>query len=82
MRRRVQRWGNSLAVRIPSSVAQAGALSEGTPVDVRPDGDRLVVVPERKRRCRYTLAELVAGITKGKRPRVVDTGRRVGREVW
>jgi len=82
MRRRVQRWGNSLAVRIPSSVAQACALSEGTPVDVRPEGDRLVVVPERRRRRRYTLADLVARISKRNRPRLVDAGRRVGREVW
>jgi len=82
MRRRVQRWGNSLAVRIPISVAQACELSEGTPVDVRPEGDRFVVVPERRRRRRYALATLVAQITRRNRPPVVDTGRRVGREVW
>lgn len=82
MRRRVQRWGNSLAVRIPSTIAEACAVCEGTPVEVRSEGGRIVVVPERSPKRKYTLAELVSAIRRHKRPRVVDFGRRAGREAW
>ena len=30
----IQRWGNSLAVRIPAAVASALAVVEGTPIEV------------------------------------------------
>lgn len=82
MRRRVQRWGNSLAVRIPAELAEACALTEGAEVDVRREGEALVLVPERPRPKRYALARLVSRITPRNRPAVVDWGRPKGREVW
>jgi antitoxin MazE len=82
MRRRVQKWGNSLAVRIPADVARACALGEGTALEVRRDGERVVLIPERRRPPRYELSELVSGITRRNRPAPVDFGRRVGREAW
>ena len=33
MRRRVQRWGNSLAVRIPADLAAACSIAEGSEVE-------------------------------------------------
>ena len=74
MRRRVQRWGNSLTLRIPADVAAELALTEGTELDVRREGDALVLVPDRARRKTYSLARLVAGITKRNRPVLVDWG--------
>jgi antitoxin MazE len=82
MRRRVQRSGNSLALRIPADVAAELALTEGTELDVRREGDALVLVPDRARRKTYSLARLVAGITKRNRPVLVDWGPRKGGEVW
>ena len=31
---KIQKWGNSLAVRIPAKVARSARLSEGQPVEV------------------------------------------------
>lgn len=82
MRRRVQRWGNSLAVRLPASVAEDCALTEGTSVEVRVEEGRVLLVPEARGRRVYTLAELVAKISRRNRHRSVAIGRRVGREAW
>lgn len=82
MRRRVQRWGNSLAVRIPASVAQDCALVEGAAVDVRVDGRRILLVPEARGKRTYTLGELVCKISRTNRHPPVASGRRVGREAW
>ena len=40
MRRRVQRWGNSLAVRLPTAVVEALDLKEGDQIEIRIAGDR------------------------------------------
>lgn len=82
MRKRVQRWGNSLAVRIPTSVAEDCALEEGTAVDVRVEAGRVLLVPEASGRRKYTLGELVSRISSANRHRPVTSGRRVGLEVW
>jgi antitoxin MazE len=82
MRRRVQRWGNSLAVRIPASVAEDCALVEGAAVDVRVEDGRVLLVPEVRGRRPYTLGELVSRISRTNRHPSVASGRRVGREVW
>ena len=81
MRRCVQRWGNSLAVRIPADVARSCALSEGTPLEVRQEAGTVILVPEGRRR-KYALGELVAKITKRNLPERPDFGPPVGREVW
>lgn len=82
MRRRVQRWGNSLAVRIPASVAEDCALVEGTSVEVRVEDGRVLLLPEPQGRRKYTLGELVSRISSKNRHPSVTSGRRVGREAW
>jgi antitoxin MazE len=82
MRRRVQRWGNSLAVRIPASIAEDCALVEGASVEVRVEDGRVLLVPEAQGRRKYTLEELVSRISKRNRHASVASGRRVGREAW
>jgi len=42
---KVQKWGNSLGVRIPKPMAEDTRLRAGSPVDVREEGDRLIIVP-------------------------------------
>jgi antitoxin MazE len=42
---RVQQWGNSLAVRIPSAVARSAKLSVGQPVEVSAQESDVLVRP-------------------------------------
>lgn len=82
MRRNVQRWGNSLAVRIPASIATECGLAAGTAIDVETDGGRVVLVPRSPAPRKHDLRRLVAKITPRNRPAPVGFGKRAGREVW
>jgi antitoxin MazE len=80
MKTTIQRWGNSLAVRIPKTLAQETAFSEGDKVDLRADDDRIVL--ERPHPKHYRLSDLLAGVTKANRHAPVDFGPPAGREAW
>ena len=47
---RVAKWGNSLAIRVPSTVAEALQLKEGDEVEVRLAGDRVFEMDRDRRR--------------------------------
>jgi antitoxin MazE len=79
MHARVQRWGNSLALRIPSALAEETELHEGTEVDLAVRRGKLVV--ERATR-RLRLADLLDGITKDNLHAEAWTGGPEGNEVW
>jgi len=80
MRTRVQKWGNSLAVRIPKSFAAEVGIGQDSPVELSLVDGRLVVTPTPVRA--VTLEALLAGITDTDIHREVDTGAPVGSEAW
>lgn len=80
MRTRIQKWGNSLAVRIPKPFAEEARMAEDSTVDVSVRNGKLVVVAVEE--AEYTLAELVAQITSENRHTETDTGKPVGNEIW
>ncbi|MGN6187040.1 MAG: AbrB/MazE/SpoVT family DNA-binding domain-containing protein [Thermoanaerobaculia bacterium] len=79
MKTTIQKWGNSLAVRIPRPFAEEIRLEENTTVDLTVRGGKLVIVPAEPE---LTLDSLVKQITDEKRHSEVGTGTRVGSEVW
>jgi antitoxin MazE len=79
MQTTVQRWGNSLAVRIPKAFAAQANLSEDTAVEMSVEGDRIVLAPARRE---WTLAELVRQISPANRHDEVEWGESAGREAW
>ena len=80
MQTKIQRWGNSLGLRIPRALAADVGVKAGAEVDVSVRDGALVVKPAR--RARYRLEELVRKITAKNLHGEVDTGAPVGREVW
>lgn len=80
MRTRVQKWGNSLAVRIPQPFAKESDLTENSPVDVSLRNGKLVIAPVREPE--YTLEGLVSRISKKNLHGEVSTGSRRGNEAW
>lgn len=80
MKSKVQRWGNSLAVRIPKSFALESHMAEGSVVDISIRDGEIVVAPVAE--TTYTLAQLVAGITDKNRHPETDHGPSVGNEAW
>lgn len=80
MKTRVQKWGNSLALRIPKSFAAEAGLHADAAVELSLIGGRLVV--ERATPRPLTLEELLTGVTDENLPGEWDTGPAVGKEVW
>ena len=80
MQLRVQKWGNSLAVRIPKAFASEVGLGPDTLVNVSLSEGRLVVEPVRPPA--YTLEGLLQGVTPEQLHRELQWGPPVGREVW
>lgn len=80
MRTRIQKWGNSLAIRIPKPFAEEVGVRQGAEVELAVSRGRLVVAPLRQRR--YHLRDLLAAVTASNLHEEVDFGGRGGREVW
>ena len=80
MTTKVQKWGNSLAVRIPRLIARETRLSPGARIDLKMQDGVIVITP--LTRTRYALADLLKGITRNSLHEEVEFGDAVGREVW
>ncbi len=80
MRTRVQKWGNSLALRIPKSFADDVDLAPGSPVEVSIVDGKLVVAPVVEPG--LSLEDLLAQVNERNLHREVDTGPALGDETW
>lgn len=80
MHSRVQKWGNSLALRIPKAFALEVGLTQDAPVEVSVRHGHLVVAPVKAPA--YDLSELVSGISRRNLHTEVDLGPARGREAW
>ena len=80
MQTKIQRWGNSLGLRIPRSFAEEAGVEAGSEVDLSIKDGNLVVKSARRKK--YRLKELLRKITAKNVHAEVDTGGPVGREAW
>ncbi len=80
MQTKVQKWGNSLGVRIPRSVAAEAQVEEGGTVDLSVEDGRLLIRPLRVRK--YALSALLRKVSRRTLHGEVSTGKTVGREAW
>jgi antitoxin MazE len=80
MKTSVQRWGNSLALRIPRSFAHDTQIAEGTEVELSLKSGALVVRPVVRKK--HALADLLRRVTPANRHEPIDTGKPVGKEAW
>ena len=77
---KIQKWGNSLGLRIPRSFAAEAQVKAGSTVDISVADGGLVVRPVHRRK--YRLSELLKGVRPGNLHEEVTTGEPVGREAW
>ncbi len=80
MRARVQRWGNSLALRIPSAFAVETTIEQGSEVELTLEDGRLVVTPVAEPA--FSLEALLAEVTPDNLHAEVDSGAPEGAEAW
>jgi antitoxin MazE len=79
MRANIQKWGNSLAIRIPRLLAIEAELEENSEVDLAVVQGKLMLTPAAKS---YTLDELLAEVSPKNLHSEVSTGAPTGREAW
>jgi len=79
MRAKAQRWGNSLAVRIPKAIADEAGVSEKDEFDIEVVAKVIRLKPRQRA---TSLEQLVAGITPANLHGEADFGRPQGRESW
>jgi antitoxin MazE len=80
MQVRVQKWGNSLAVRIPKPLAEDADVKEGTVLNLAVSEGKVIAVPVRKKK--LSLKQMLAHVTRKNLHAEVDSGSPVGREIW
>jgi antitoxin MazE len=80
MKVQIQKWGNSLALRIPKSFAVESKVEQGSMVEVSLEQGKIVVTPVVEPE--FTLEDLLAKVTKRNLHREIDTGSACGKEAW
>ncbi|XJZ26665.1 AbrB/MazE/SpoVT family DNA-binding domain-containing protein [Bacillota bacterium Lsc_1132] len=71
----VQRWGNSLAVRIPKDIAERVEIHQGCEMEIRVTGNEktITLIPKNQPK-KYSLDELLAQCKPENRHQEIDFG--------
>jgi len=80
MRTRVQKWGNSLALRIPKTFASDANLQKDSSVELSLVDGRIIIQPVTVPA--LSLEQLLSGVTRENMHHEIDTGLAQGNEVW
>ncbi len=79
MKTRVQKWGNSLAVRIPTHIVREVGLAYNASVEMEVEEGKLVI---QRSKDAPTLEQMLSRVTRENLHSAVDSGGAVGNEVW
>ncbi len=77
---KIQKWGNSLALRIPKAFAAEAQLQNDSLVEINIVKGKIIITPVQEPT--WTLDELLAGITKDNLHPETETGLAAGNEAW
>jgi antitoxin MazE len=77
--RKIVRWGNSMAVRLPKVILRDVGLQEGDALVIGARNGAIVAKPVKKK---PALKDLLAKISPENVHEEVDWGKRKGREAW
>ncbi|MBW1727344.1 MAG: AbrB/MazE/SpoVT family DNA-binding domain-containing protein [Deltaproteobacteria bacterium] len=80
MQTKIQKWGNSLALRIPKSFALNVNLKQNELVDISIEKGKIIISPIAQKE--YSLEELLKGVLENNLHSEFDTGAPAGKEIW
>jgi len=80
MKTRIQKWGDSLVLRIPKSFAAEIGLSRNSSVELALSDGKMVITPVSE--LKPTLEQLLAKINDDNLHGEVDNGSALGYEIW
>ena len=78
----IQKWGNSQGIRIPKHLLDAVKLTPNDKIDIRAQGDLLIIKKAAPTTARKNIKELFAGYDGDYKPQEIDWGGQEGNEVW
>ncbi len=73
----VQKWGNSLGIRIPSLYVNKFNLRKGNFVKIIEEDGKIIIVPPKK-----NLEEMLSRVNKDNIHAPIETGDSLGNEEW
>jgi len=79
MTAKVQRWGNSLALRLPKALVDEFRLVQGSAVELHVAGGRLIIEPHRPPH--YKLEDLLRKVSRRNLHAEISAGPPVGKEI-
>lgn len=77
MQAHIQKWGNSLGLRIPVKLAKQLQLHAGTAVSLEIENGRIIIQPPK-----YDLESMLNGITKDNQHHQMFEDEPQGNEEW
>lgn len=77
---KIQKWGNSLGVRLPKHLLDELEIEENASVEIVAKGDNILIYPIKKKS--YSLKELMSAITKDNLHTEIEDDAPAGKEVW
>lgn len=80
MKVQIQKWGNSLALRIPKSFAIESKIEQGSTVEISLESGKIIVFPVAQQE--FSLDDLLAQVTTENMHGEINTGSFVGKEEW
>jgi antitoxin MazE len=75
----IQKWGNSLALRIPIGYAKDIKIKKGSHVDLIKEDNKILIIPKNNG---LKLKDLLSKINTENIHEEVNTGEKVGKEIW
>lgn len=79
MKTKVQKWGNSLGVRIPKVFAKEAKIDYGNFVEIKLEDDKIIINSPKPS---YDLDTLLEKVTDKNIHKEIDMGKSVGKEAW
>lgn len=73
----VQKWGNSLGIKIPSLWAKDNNVKSGSKIEVIAEKGRMTILPQKR-----TLDDMLALVTPENIHSEISSGNSVGKEEW
>ena len=78
MEAKIQKWGNSLGLRIPNHIIKDLSLLHGSIVEIEEEADTIVIRPKEK----HNLDDMLNLINNTNIHSEVSFGRPEGEEIW
>lgn len=82
MQTKIQKWGNSQGLRLPTHILQEAQINIGDKLEIFVNDGKIIIESLNNIKNRYKIKELVSQMPPNYSPNELDWGEPVGREEW